>query len=92
MSNLLSLLSCVTGKSIDSLVPEYEDKMYGHLKGDVAEAVVELLTPIQERFHQYREDQAFLDKVMKEGAEKASAHAQNVLKKVYDAIGFVAKP
>ncbi|MAG76727.1 MAG: tryptophan--tRNA ligase [Colwelliaceae bacterium] len=92
VSNLLSLLSCVTGKSIDSLVPEYEDKMYGHLKGDVAEAVVELLTPIQERFHQYREDQAFLDKVMKEGAEKASAHAQNVLNKVYDAIGFVAKP
>lgn len=92
VSNLLSLLSCVTGKSIDSLVPEYEDKMYGHLKGDVAAAVVELLTPIQERFHQYREDQAFLDKVMKEGAEKASAHAQNVLNKVYDAIGFVAKP
>ncbi len=92
VSNLLSLLSCVTGKSIDSLVPEYEDKMYGHLKGDVAAAVVELLTPIQERFHQYREDQAFLDKVMREGAEKASAHAQNVLNKVYDAIGFVAKP
>ncbi|MCH2058947.1 MAG: tryptophan--tRNA ligase [Thalassotalea sp.] len=92
VSNLLSLLSCVTGKSIDSLVPEYEDKMYGHLKGSVAAAVVELLTPIQERFHQYREDQAFLDKVMKEGAEKASAHAQNVLNKVYDAIGFVAKP
>jgi len=92
VSNLLSILSCASGKSIESLVPEYKDKMYGHLKGDVAEAVVTLLEPIQSRYHEYREDQAFLDKVMKEGAEKASAHASKVLSKVYDAIGFVAKP
>jgi tryptophanyl-tRNA synthetase len=92
VSNLLSLLSCASGKSIESLVPEYEDKMYGHLKGDVADAVVSLLEPIQARYHEYREDQAFLDKVMREGAEKASAHASQVLAKVYDAIGFVAKP
>ncbi len=92
VSNLLSLLSCATGKSIESLVPDYEDKMYGHLKGDVAEAVVSLLEPIQQRYHEYREDQAFLDQVMREGAEKASAHASEVLAKVYDAIGFIAKP
>ena len=92
VSNLLSLLSCCTGQSIDQLVPQYEDKMYGHLKGDVANAVVALLEPIQERFHQYRNDQAFLDQVMRNGAEKASAHAKQVLAKVYDAIGFVAKP
>lgn len=92
VSNLLSLLSTVTGKSIESLVPEYEDKMYGHLKGDVAEAVVSLLEPIQQRYHQYREDQAFLDQVMREGAEKASAKASEVLSKVYDAIGFIARP
>lgn len=92
VSNLLSLLSCASGKSIESLVPEYEDKMYGHLKGDVAEAVVGLLEPIQARYHEYRADQAFLDKVMREGAEKASAHASQVLSKVYDAVGFVAKP
>ncbi|NMP30464.1 tryptophan--tRNA ligase [Thalassotalea sp. M1531] len=92
VSNLLSLLSCCTGKTVESLIPDYEDKMYGHLKGDVADAVVGLLAPIQERYHQYREDQAFLDKVMREGAEKASAHASQVLTKVYDAIGFVAKP
>ena len=92
VSNLLSLLSCATGKSVESLVPDYEDKMYGHLKGDVAEAVVALLEPIQTRYHQYRDDQAFLDQVMRDGAEKASAHASSVLTKVYDAIGFVAKP
>ncbi|MFD2165481.1 tryptophan--tRNA ligase [Thalassotalea euphylliae] len=92
VSNLLSLLSCATGKSVESLVPDYEDKMYGHLKGDVADAVVSLLEPIQARYNEYRQDQAFLNKVMLEGAEKASARASVLVDKVYDAIGFVAKP
>ncbi|MBO9492319.1 tryptophan--tRNA ligase [Endozoicomonas sp. G2_1] len=92
VSNLLSLLSCTTGQSIESLVPHYEDKMYGHLKGDVADAVVALLEPIQEKYHQYRNDQAFLDQVMRQGADKASERASSVLEKVYDSIGFIAKP
>ncbi len=92
VSNLLSLLSCATGKSVAELVPEYEDKMYGHLKGDVANAVVELLEPIQAKFHEYRQDQAFLDEVMRKGAEKASARASKVLAAVYDAVGFIPRP
>ncbi|WP_440877219.1 tryptophan--tRNA ligase [Thalassotalea sp. PLHSN55] len=92
VSNLLSLLSCATGQSVADLVPQYEDKMYGHLKGDVAEAVVGLLAPIQERFHQYRNDQAFLNEVMRNGADKASERASKVLASVYDAVGFIPKP
>jgi len=92
VSNLLSLLSSVTGNSVESLVPQYEDKMYGHLKGDVADAVVALLEPIQARYHEYREDQEFLNKVMREGADKASERASKILASVYDAVGFIAKP
>jgi len=92
VSNLLSLLSCCTGQTVEQLVPQYEDKMYGHLKGDVAEAVVALLEPIQEKYHQYRSDQAFLDSVMRNGAEKASARASKIITSVYDAVGFIAKP
>jgi tryptophanyl-tRNA synthetase len=92
VSNLLSLLSCCTGQTVEQLVPQYEDKMYGHLKGDVAEAVVALLEPIQEKYHQYRSDQAFLDSVMRSGAEKASARASSIITSVYDAVGFIAKP
>lgn len=92
VSNLLSLLSCATGQSIVDLVPQYEDKMYGHLKGDVAEAVVGLLAPIQERFHQYRNDQTYLNEVMRNGADKASERASKVLASVYDAVGFIPKP
>jgi tryptophanyl-tRNA synthetase len=90
VSNLLSLLSCTTGESIDSLVPKYEDKMYGHLKGDVAEAVVSLLTPIQEEYARIRSDHSFLHDVMRTSAEKARAKAAITLKKTYDALGFVA--
>jgi tryptophanyl-tRNA synthetase len=92
VSNLLSLLSCCTGQTVEQLVPQYEDKMYGHLKGDVANAVIALLEPIQERYHQIRNDQAYLDSVMKAGAEKASARASKILAKVYDAVGFIPRP
>jgi tryptophanyl-tRNA synthetase len=92
VSNLLSLLSCATGKPVAELVPDYEDKMYGHLKGDVANAVVELLEPIQAKFHEYRQDQAFLEEVMRKGAEKASMRASKVLAKVYEAVGFIPRP
>ncbi|MEG3766329.1 tryptophan--tRNA ligase [Alteromonas sp. 14N.309.X.WAT.G.H12] len=92
VSNLLTLLSLATGKKVDDLVGEYEDKMYGHLKGDVAEAVVALLTPIQERFRAIREDRSYLDDVMKQGAEKASAKAAVTLEKVYDTVGFIPRP
>ena len=92
VSNLLTLLSLATGKSVESLVPDYEDKMYGHLKGDVADAVVALLEPIQQRYHQLREDQAYLNEVMREGAAKAQAKASKTLAATYDALGFIAKP
>lgn len=92
VSNLLTLLSLSTGKSVDELVPEYEDKMYGHLKGDVAEAVVSLLTPIQQRYTELRSDTAYLHQVMREGAEKAQAIAAQTLSDVYRAIGFIARP
>ncbi|KZN63065.1 tryptophanyl-tRNA synthetase [Pseudoalteromonas luteoviolacea CPMOR-1] len=92
VSNLLTLLSVATGRSIDTLVPEYEDKMYGHLKKDTAAAVVEMLEPIQARFREIRSDQALLDNIMRSGAEKASERAEKTLKAVYDAVGFIPRP
>lgn len=92
VSNLLTLLSCATGKSIETLVPEYADKMYGHLKGDVADAVVALLEPMQEKYHALRQDRGELNRVMAEGAARASERAAVTLAKVYDAVGFVPRP
>lgn len=89
VSNLLSLLSLSTGQTIDELVPQYTDKMYGHLKGDVAAAVVDMLTPIQARFHEIRADRTYLDQVMHQGAQKASERAAKTLAQVYQAVGFI---
>ena len=91
VSNLLSLLSATSGKSIDSLVPEYTDKMYGHLKADVAEGVVSLLSPIQSEFARIREDVPYLHEVMHQGSTKAREKASDTLAKVYKALGFIPK-
>lgn len=89
VSNLLTLLSGATGRSIDELVPEYEGKMYGHLKGDVADAVVAFLEPMQERFHEIRSDEAMMNAVLAKGAAKAREVAADTVRRVYDAVGFV---
>lgn len=90
VSNLLDILSGVTGKSIAQLEAEFAGQMYGHLKGAVATAVSEMLTELQARYHRYRNDEAFLQQVMQDGAKKARVRAQETLAKVYAAVGFVA--
>jgi tryptophanyl-tRNA synthetase len=92
VSNLLSLLSCATGESVERLVANYEGKMYGHLKGDVADAVVALVEPIQARYHQLRDDRSGLDAIMRAGADRASEKAAATLKSVYAAVGFLPRP
>ena len=89
VSNLLSISSAVTGESIDTLVAQYAGKGYGALKVDVAEQVVALLEPVQERYREVRNDQALLDSILADGAAKARKRAQATLAKVYDALGFV---
>ncbi|MBS0968102.1 tryptophan--tRNA ligase [Chimaeribacter arupi] len=92
VSNLLDILSGVTGKPVAELEPEFEGLMYGHLKGAVADAVSGMLTDLQARYHHFRNDEALLQQIMRDGAAKARARAQETLKKVYDAVGFVAQP
>lgn len=92
VSNLLDILSGVTGQSIAELERSFEGQMYGHLKGAIAEAVSGMLTELQARYHHFRNDEALLNKIMKEGAQKASLQAKQTLDKVYEAIGFVARP
>ncbi|MWP48636.1 MULTISPECIES: tryptophan--tRNA ligase [unclassified Gilliamella] len=89
VSNLLDILTGITGKSIAELEKEFEGKMYGHLKTEVATQVIDMLTILQAKYHEYRNDESYLFSIMQEGAEKARSKAEPTLKKVYDAIGFV---
>ena len=93
ISNLMGLYSAATGKTFAEIEAQYQGvEMYGPFKKDVGEAIVAMLEPIQSEYHRIRADRAFLDEVMKAGAEKASARAAETLKKAYAAVGFVARP
>jgi len=91
VANLLTLLAVATGKSVDQLVIEMQGEGYGKLKSAVAESLVEFLRPMQERYKQLRQDQAYLSSVLKLGAERAIKLSQPTLEKVYEVVGFIPK-
>jgi tryptophanyl-tRNA synthetase len=90
VSNLLTMLSVLTNRSIPDLEHHYEGSMYGPLKVDVADAVVEFATNYQAKTNEFLEDPAELRRLMNLGAEKARAVASATLGAVYDRVGFVA--
>ncbi|WP_276902850.1 tryptophan--tRNA ligase [Frischella perrara] len=89
VSNLLDILTGITGKPIAELEQQFEGKMYGHLKTEVATQVSAMLAQLQERYYQYRNDEDILFDIMHDGAKKATARSQATLNQVYDAIGFI---
>lgn len=89
VNNLLTIMSAVTGRTIDSIVADYSGKGYGDFKADVAEAVVEHIKPIRAEYDRLSEDKAYLVDVYTKGAERANRIADRTLKKVYKKIGFI---
>lgn len=91
VSNLLAILSALTGQSPDALAASFAGKGYGDLKSAVTEATVATLVPIQERFAQLMSDKAYLQSVYRDGAERAGRIAERTLQKCMKKIGFVAR-
>ena len=91
VSNLLTIYSCITGKTLKESEADFEGKMYGHLKTIVGEAVVETLKPYQEEQARLIADVSYLDKVAAEGAAKAAELAATTLKRVKEAVGFITQ-
>lgn len=89
VSNLLTILSALSGTDIDTLVSEYEGHGYGDLKKDTAEAMTEFATPLRARVDEILSDRAELERVLQRGAERARESAAPVLDKVYEQIGFL---
>jgi tryptophanyl-tRNA synthetase len=89
VSNLLGIFSAITQQSIDSLENRFAGQGYGALKTELADVVVEHLTPIRERAVELLSDKAQLDALLAVGAEKANAIAEQTLSTVYDRLGFV---
>ncbi|MBK3587552.1 tryptophan--tRNA ligase [Streptomyces microflavus] len=89
VSNLLTILSTLSGSTIEDLERKYEGKGYGALKTDLAEAMVEFVTPFQLRTQEYLDDPETLDSILAKGAEKARAVAAETLAQTYDRMGFL---
>ncbi|MBR6427047.1 MAG: tryptophan--tRNA ligase [Clostridia bacterium] len=90
VSNLMTIYSAFTGKTDDQIVAEFDGKGYGDFKNAVGETVADCLAPIREKFERLMADKAYLEGVMKDGAERASHFARKTLSKVYRKIGFVS--
>jgi len=87
ISNLMSIYSACTGKSLEEIENLYRGKGYGEFKKDLAQVVVETIEPIQNRYKQLINSQE-LDVVLDEGAKKANKVAQAMLEKVERAMGL----
>mgnify|MGYP002583125208 CR=1 FL=1 len=89
VTNLISIYSCCTGKSTDEIEREFDGKGYGDFKLAVGEACADLLSPVQTEFARLMKDKAYLEQMMKKGADEASYYAQKTLSKVRRKLGFV---
>ena len=89
VSNLMTIYSCFSGKSFDEIEAEFAGKGYGDFKLAVGEVTADALAPVQNEFNRLMGDKAYLESVMKSGAEQASYYARKTLSKVRRKIGFV---
>jgi tryptophanyl-tRNA synthetase len=89
ISNLLTIYSVLAGRSVEEVVAAYEGRMYGHLKVDLADLVVEHLAPIRARAEELLADPAELDRLLAGGAAKARETASATLADVYAKTGFL---
>ncbi|MEU6401644.1 tryptophan--tRNA ligase [Streptomyces sp. NPDC046985] len=89
VSNLLTIYSTLTGAGVGELEERYAGQGYGALKTELAEVMVDFVTPFREKTQQYLDDPETLDSVLAKGAEKARAVAAETLSQAYDRVGFL---
>ncbi|HEY8723486.1 MAG TPA: tryptophan--tRNA ligase [Gaiellaceae bacterium] len=89
VSNLIEIFAVATDSSIPEIESHYDGSGYGQFKGDVADAVVELFAPIQERYNALRADESELRRMLAIGAEKARSASEPTLQLMYERMGFV---
>jgi len=91
VSNLLTIYSALTGKSIAESESDFEGKGYGDFKLGVAEVVVDYFEPVRKKALELLEDPGYLNSLLKIGADKANAVAEQTLASAYEAMGLIAR-
>jgi len=89
VSNLIEIMAVSTGSPISEVEAQFDGQGYGAFKEGVAEAVVELLAPIQERYNALRADEGELRRMLAQGADKAREASAPILETMYQRMGFV---
>ncbi|GGG01063.1 tryptophan--tRNA ligase [Paenibacillus aceti] len=88
VSNLITIYSQLSGLSVAEVEQKYEGQMYGPFKKELAEVVVSVLEPLQNRYHEIRNSGEIHD-ILRQGALNASEEAEKVLQDVQRMMGFV---
>ena len=91
IKNLMDIYSVCTGKSNSDIEKEFDGRGYGDFKTAVGESVVSVLKPLQDRYDDLCKNKDYIDKIIKENAEKANYYAQKTLRKVQKKVGFPEK-
>ena len=89
VGNLMTIYSCVTGKTDAEIEREFDGRGYADFKLAVGEAVADRLAPVREEYARLLADKGYLEEVMKKGAAEASYYARKTLTKVRRKLGFV---
>lgn len=89
VKNLITILSTITGETIEAIEKKYEGQGYAQFKKDVAEAIVNELEPIQIKVKELLSNKEYLESIYKTGAEKANYVARKTLSKMQKKIGFI---
>lgn len=90
-NNLLSIYQLVTGRTKDEVMTECQDLRWGSFKPLLAEAIIQHLRPIQDRYKNIMEDRSYLNSVIQDGYEHARAEAERTLDNVKRDMGFVLR-
>jgi tryptophanyl-tRNA synthetase len=88
ISNLIEIMAVATGRTPDDIEREFEGKGYGDFKAAVADAVVEYIRPIRERYEELRPDESRIEAVLEEGAARARAIAEDTMEDVRAKMGI----
>ena len=88
IANLMSIMSALTGRTMDEITAEYDGQGYGKFKDAVADSVIAALEPIQKRYDEISADKAYLQEVLTSGAERAEAIAYRTMLKIRKKIGY----
>ena len=91
IKNLISIYSVCKNITEEEIVERFNGEGYGVFKDAVADAVIEVLKPVQDKFYELMDNKAYLEEVYKNGAEKAERVARKTLRKMYKKVGFIPR-